>query len=74
MSSPRAFQIQNHSSQVVEEALGVGEGGGAVEGRARGGEGHRVGAAHAAVVAAQGQPAATALVGRHLRQQCMMQY
>ena len=52
------FLYSIRSSQVVEETLGVGEGGGAVEGRARGGEGHRVGAAHAAVVAAQGQPTA----------------
>ena len=44
-------------SQVVEETLGVRLGGRAVEGRPRGGEGHGVGAAHAAVIAAQGQPA-----------------
>ena len=50
-------KIPVSSSQVVEEALGVREGRGAVEGRARrGGEGHGLGAAHAAVVAAQGQP------------------
>ena len=46
------------SSQVVEETLGVWEGGRAVEGKPRGGEGYGVGAAHAAVVAAQGQPTA----------------
>ena len=53
-----AFSHNYLSSQIVEEALGVWKGGGAVEGRPRGGEGHGVGAAHAAVVAAQGQPTA----------------